>query len=103
MAACSSCGSEFERKHSWQRLCWSCWRGRENKRIEEQGYHRGFADGREAGRKQAPASSPDDLVEQLPRLLQLCHPDRHGGSETATKVTQFLLALRKRYRNATTH
>lgn len=71
--------------------------------MKEAAFQKGFAAGLVAGRKQAPqpGGSAQELVEHLPRLLQLCHPDRHGGSETANKVTQFLLALRKRYRNAT--
>ncbi len=28
-------------------------------------------------------------------LIRLCHPDRHGGSEASTRMTQKLLALRK--------
>ena len=30
----------------------------------------------------------------LRTLLQLCHPDRHDGSATATKATQYLLTLK---------
>ncbi len=30
----------------------------------------------------------------LPRLIRLCHPDRHGNSESANKVTAWLLAQR---------
>ena len=31
----------------------------------------------------------------LKQVIILCHPDKHNGSESATKVTQALLALRK--------
>lgn len=34
---------------------------------------------------------PDDIK----RLLQLCHPDKHNGSQTANDMTRKLLALRK--------
>jgi hypothetical protein len=30
----------------------------------------------------------------LPRLIRLCHPDRHGNSESSNKVTAWLLAQR---------
>ena len=40
-------------------------------------------------------SLPADWKEQLPRLIQLAHPDRHGGSEAANKATVWLLALKK--------
>jgi len=33
--------------------------------------------------------------EMLRRLIQLCHPDRHGGSDAARKATTFLLSLRE--------
>jgi hypothetical protein len=32
--------------------------------------------------------------EMLRRLLQLCHPDRHGNSEASNTATRYLLALR---------
>lgn len=31
----------------------------------------------------------------LRRLLQLCHPDKHGGSTMAGEVTAWLLSLRR--------
>lgn len=42
------------------------------------------------------ASIVDGLHEHLPRLRQLCHPDRHGGSLAATNATQWLNAIRER-------
>ncbi len=32
--------------------------------------------------------------EDIAALLRLCHPDRHGGRELATRMTQKLLRLR---------
>ena len=32
--------------------------------------------------------------EQWRRLVQLCHPDKHGGSEAAVKATQWLQEVR---------
>jgi hypothetical protein len=40
-------------------------------------------------------SLPADWRDYLPRLIQLCQPDRHGGSEAANKATVWLLALKK--------
>ena len=34
---------------------------------------------------------PKDMMR---RLLQLCHPDKHNGSETATRATEWLLSQR---------
>lgn len=33
--------------------------------------------------------------EDIKRLLQLCHPDKHGGKQLAVEMTQKLNALRK--------
>ena len=33
--------------------------------------------------------------EMMTRLIRLCHPDRHGNSEMATKATQWLLERRQ--------
>lgn len=32
---------------------------------------------------------------ELRTLLSLCHPDKHGGKESATRITQKLIALRE--------
>lgn len=33
--------------------------------------------------------------EQLRKMVQLCHPDKHNGSKLAVEVTQLLNAARK--------
>ena len=38
------------------------------------------------------ASVPDEL---LGKMIRLCHPDKHRGSDAATEVTQWLLEQRK--------
>ena len=38
----------------------------------------------------------DELREMLPRLRQLCHPDRHDGSVAANRASQWLNGLRSR-------
>ena len=37
-----------------------------------------------------------ELAENLDRLIRLCHPDKHGGSESSKEITQWLLGLRKK-------
>lgn len=32
--------------------------------------------------------------EMLRRLIHLCHPDKHGGSEASNIATRYLLALK---------
>lgn len=34
--------------------------------------------------------------ERLRQLLQLCHPDKHGNSQTSQDVTCWLLEVRKK-------
>jgi len=73
---CPTCGRSYFKDKHWKRACASCyfaWKGTLS--VE------------------APANPPIDAT-MVRRLLQLCHPDRHGGSEAATVATQFLLELR---------
>jgi hypothetical protein len=50
--------------------------------------------------KKAPPPPPPPAAplsqEQVRALIKLCHPDRHSGSEAATKMTQWLLSLRRK-------
>lgn len=39
-------------------------------------------------------SSPPFTPEDLQKLIQLCHPDKHGGKPLATEMTQKLLNLK---------
>lgn len=41
-----------------------------------------------------PTSTQFNTAE-IKTLLSLCHPDRHGGKESAKRITQKLLELRK--------
>ncbi len=80
--ACAKCGRTFEREASetWKRLCFPCWKA-----------------GKDAADKPTPAPAapmPIDPV-MLRRLIQLCHPDRHGGSEAASVATTWLLKQRE--------
>ena len=44
-----------------------------------------------------PVHSPTPLsADQIKALLRLCHPDKHGNSELATRTTQWLLSMRKK-------
>lgn len=53
--------------------------------------------------RQAPPVPPPQTTSQitldtemLRRLIQLCHPDRHGNSEASQKATRFLLDIKAR-------
>lgn len=45
--------------------------------------------------KNRPASALMIPAEQMKRLLQLCHPDKHDGSQAANEATRWLLSLRQ--------
>lgn len=100
---CLSCGKPFlpRRSHFW--LCPSCWKdtvfGASEAIAEllkarmERDYWR-----ERATRLEATPSLPAGFQEQLPRLLQLCHPDRHENSTMSNEATQWLLRARDKLR-----
>ena len=116
LARCKDCGGTFERNEDevWKVRCISCFK--KSKRAESFTppdnfwQNRAVAAEREVEALQArvselvmqmlrqPKPSPIDreLAEQLPRLLLVCHPDKHNGSQAATKATQWLLNIRGR-------
>jgi hypothetical protein len=49
-----------------------------------------------AARPSLDSALADELREMLPRLRQLCHPDRHDGSVAANRASQWLNDLRAR-------
>lgn len=83
LATCIDCGARFSRSagEDWRVRCEPCWRA-----------------GRKTHRPSLPpathaTASPIDPA-RLRQLLQLCHPDRHGGSALACDITQWLLSMR---------
>lgn len=59
------------------------------RRINE----KGGEDFLERGRIHPPASQ--FTQEEIIKLIHLCHPDKHGGKEMATVMTQKLLKMKK--------
>ena len=100
---CASCGSTFWRNPAepWKTLCITCWRT-SKARADNQAdrlhiqLDRALTEAtmlrRQVARLEARAGIPSEV---LARLIRLCHPDRHQGSEAATKATQWLLSQRK--------
>jgi hypothetical protein len=43
----------------------------------------------------ARSALPADWKAQLSRLIQLCHPDKHSGSDAANAATVWLLGLKR--------
>lgn len=98
MKKCNHCGQTFAPRFPAAKLCTRCWRKREqalseyDQMIQENAR---LADEIERLRRYPRGLSrvPDDL---LPKLIRLCHPDRHGGSKAANEVTSWLLEQRQR-------
>ena len=95
-ATCPVCGDRFEKDAPWKKTCMPCWK--ESKRaehIELLELREEVAERRRLLREvvdaqKSTAISPD----MLSRLIRLCHPDKHNGSEAANTATQWLLAQR---------
>lgn len=82
---CPCCEARtFYRDAPWKLLCVSCYleRNPTKRRSTEP----------------VPVAAAGIEPAMLRRLIQLCHPDRHQGSEAATVATRFLLALRSEAR-----
>jgi len=81
IALCPSCREPFQKNQVWQKLCLTCYLDKKGKR------------------RAVPSVRTATVVEpieatMLKRLIQLCHPDRHGNSEASNTATQWLLQQR---------
>lgn len=125
-AVCAECGAPFRRgaDEAWKTLCIPCFKRSKNLERQTGSEARALAAENEAAHLRgqlrhahaeiqhffemamerqaeihalrARAELADDLLEHLPRLRQLCHPDRHGGSLAANKASQWLNAIREK-------
>lgn len=94
---CSECQRLFERGESevWKKRCLACWRRSKpsQKPVEPDAYAAGYRAGF-AARLVVPSEAPAIDKDRLRALIQLCHPDKHAGSELAGAVTAWLLSMR---------
>lgn len=120
-ARCCDCGKSFLREidEDWKTRCIPCFK--KSKRAEQQEEDRYWPDRAAAAESLAstlqhqlaaqaqtirqlaalqaarPASSLDrELSEHWRALVQLVHPDKHGGSQGATRLTQWLNDVKRR-------
>jgi len=122
-AQCQKCGAEFwrEQNEGWKKLCYPCWRDKQEQ-SQVSTLRRHLIHLEEAlDEKENLIASLDQLIEYQEQvianlkarladasgwlgllqqhsrfLLLACHPDRNPAhTESATAVTQALLALRK--------
>ena len=73
----------FVQDEPWKRVCVPCYLATKPKRRR--------AEWAVVPTPPAPSIPPT----MLRRLIQLCHPDRHGGSEASTLATRWLLEQRE--------
>ena len=88
---CADCDRPFTPAKSFHRNCWSCWKQGQDRAVEDQAYHRGYADGlRDA---HPPTQGMDPALAK--RAALLCHPDRHPKQREreATEITAALLDI----------
>ncbi len=96
-AICRTCGTLFYRAvdERWKRLCLDCWRDTKANDHDsaacEACYQRGIDVGRMAA---AQRYKPSIDRTRIRELLQLAHPDKHGNSPLAARVTAWLLEQR---------
>ena len=74
---CPTCGKSYFKDEKWKHLCLKCYLAK-----------------KPADKLVSVPATPPIEPGMLRRLIQLCHPDKHGNSEAATLATQWLLKLR---------
>ena len=98
---CIHCGTQFHADAAWKRTCLRCWKrekGIQDRAVVE-AFERGYRAGLKVGQSRRPdGPAADELHKNLRALSQLCHPDKHGGSDASTRITQWLNALAREKR-----
>jgi hypothetical protein len=91
MKPCTHCGALFIPKFPNAKLCFDCWRAREDafERVADLEWDN------DRLRAALDATQPAIPGEMRRLLVLLCHPDKHNGSQAATKATTWLLSLPK--------
>lgn len=84
---CESCGNAVKGNFN---KCFRCQLAARYQEGYDLGFSQGFIKGEDA--KNAPKEPPKlALTEKRWRqLVQLCHPDKHGGSQTAVEIQAWL-------------
>lgn len=103
-AICKNCGRSFWQDEDWKLLCLDCWKARKRQeQSREAELQSEVAQLRTSlaqlrlnlATARCEAAKARPLLDRkfLRRVVSLTHPDKHGGSEAATEVTQLLLAI----------
>jgi hypothetical protein len=79
---CPCCEARtFFQDQPWKRMCLSCYLARNP--------------GKRRSAEPVLVAAAGIEPEMLRRLIQLCHPDKHQGSESSNTATAYLLKLRE--------
>jgi hypothetical protein len=97
-ATCIDCGGRFyrERGQTWKKRCMSCWMATQASRPAASD---DLADELESWKTRAHLAEmrlslgAQFDMDELKALRRLCHPDKHGGSDTATRLSQRINAM----------
>jgi hypothetical protein len=92
MKKCHHCGDWFRPKFSTAKLCFPCWRKREQALAEYDSLQSEISLLKSMIERRETSIPP----EVLNKLIRLCHPDRHGGSKLANETTVWLLEQRSK-------
>lgn len=106
---CPECGEEFYQDQPWKRTCLPCWQEAKNGtprhpregaaelaalRFENDRLQRQITQLKYRLTQPMAAPRPTFTADMLARLIRLCHPDRHHGSEASNAATAWLLGQR---------
>lgn len=108
-AECAGCGEPFIRKagEEWKRKCFRCWwsslssaeQSRRKAQWDKDTEFNFKNDKQEETRQSYNRNATPleaELKGNLNLLIQLCHPDKHGGSPASNKATVWLLEMKRR-------
>ena len=112
---CKTCKEEFCPRFDWAEHCTPCFLARpegkewqRRKEAERNAFHANERDeSHSKGWRSYGADPPADTPKAsggrstidkdlLRKLIMLCHPDKHGGSELSNNVTKVLLAMKEK-------
>lgn len=94
---CADCGRPFLAKAHYYYLCWDCFEGNEYNRMTKPDLVAECSRLSKEVAKLRNGSQPVGMDQALlRRVLQLCHPDKHGNSPMSNQVTALLLQMRDR-------
>lgn len=104
---CPDCKEQFYADEPWKRVCLSCYIKRKKKdkaaeleskiQMLERRVESLVAENNNLRKRSCGTRAEDGgLMDRWKDLMLLCHPDVHGGSERAHRVTVWLNEIRNR-------